>query len=87
MTVDDESEQGEQGEEAQDPAPPAPPARATEPAGRPAPRAPGTSEKGLGLEVARLFGMDPRLLVAPRPRPAPRPTEDDPEDSGQTPDD
>lgn len=73
MTVDDEAEQGE---EAQDPEPPVP---ATEPSGRRAPRAPGSSEKGLGLEVARLFGMDPRLLVAPRPRPEPRSTDDDPE--------
>ncbi|MGH2687606.1 MAG: hypothetical protein ACRDKW_02195 [Actinomycetota bacterium] len=82
MTVDDEPEQGEQ---VQDPAPPAP---ATEPPVRRAPRGPGSNtEQGLGLEVARLFGMDPRLLVAKRPRPAPRSTDDDPEHTDQTPDD
>ena len=40
------------------------------PAERPRPTRRPRTEKGLGLEVARLFGMDPRLLVAPRSRPA-----------------
>jgi len=29
----------------------------------------GDSEKALGLEMARLFGMNPRLLVSPPSRP------------------
>ncbi|HEV3362569.1 MAG TPA: hypothetical protein VG795_00245 [Acidimicrobiia bacterium] len=46
---------------------------------RPAPRKPGSrdSEKALGLEVARLFGLNPRLLVnRPSPPAAPSPKDD-----------
>ena len=47
-----------------------------------APRGPeARSEGALGLEVARLFGMDPRLLVARRVPPAKRPTAEDEEES------
>ena len=42
-------------------------------------RGPGAdNEKALGLEVARLFGVSPRLLVA---RPSPPPAESTPEES------
>jgi hypothetical protein len=42
-----------------------------DPVGRPVPRRPGRdNEKALGLEVARLFGVSPRLLVAPASPPA-----------------
>ena len=38
---------------------------------RPAPKASErNTEKALGLEVARLFGLNPRLLVAPASPPA-----------------
>jgi hypothetical protein len=33
----------------------------------------GDSEKALGLEMARLFGMNPRLLVSPPSRPESQP--------------
>jgi hypothetical protein len=51
------------------------PASAPGPAPRPAPRKPGSdTEKALTLEVARLFGMSPRVLLnrdaSPQP-PAP----------------
>ena len=62
MANDDELEHSEQPE---DRAPGAGPVR---PTGRPAPRRPSArSEKALGLEVARLFGLSPRLLMAPSP--------------------
>jgi hypothetical protein len=47
---------------------------------RPAPRKPGTrdTEKAIGLEVARLFGLNPRLLVnRPTPPAAPSPKDDE----------
>jgi hypothetical protein len=45
---------------------------------RAAPRPPGgDTEKALGLEVARLFGLSPRLLMAPRPAPADAASEED----------
>jgi len=60
--ADDESEQREQ---PKDRAPGAGPVR---PRSRPAPGGPSArSEKALGLEVARLFGLSPRLLMAPPP--------------------
>jgi hypothetical protein len=42
--------------------------RESTPMARPAPRRPGEAnkEKALGLEVARLFGLNPRLLVKPK---------------------
>jgi len=49
---------------------------------KPAPRKPGeaNTEAALGLEVARLFGMSPKLLVK---RAAPvTPTADEPEEAG-----
>lgn len=36
---------------------------------RPAPRLRDDSEKALGLEVAKLFGLSPRLLMTRRPKP------------------
>ena len=38
-------------------------ASAPGPAGRPAPRKPGSDTKALTLEVARLFGIPPRVLM------------------------
>lgn len=52
----------------------------TTPPRRVPPRKPGgDKEKALTLEVARLFGMTPRLLVEPPspPEPRPEPDEDD----------
>jgi hypothetical protein len=40
-----------------------------EPPHRPAPVRRDDSEKGLGLEMARLFGISPKLMTAPK-RPA-----------------
>jgi hypothetical protein len=49
-----------------------------QPESRRAPRGPADrSEKALGLEVARLFGLSPRLLMAPAPAPANAPVGDD----------
>jgi len=49
-----------------------------QPESRRAPRRPADrSEKALGLEVARLFGLSPRLLMAPAPAPASSPVGDD----------
>jgi hypothetical protein len=46
------------------------PAKVVDPMARPALKGPGArSEKALGLEMARLFGLPPRLLVSPPPRP------------------
>jgi len=42
---------------------------------RPAPRRRDDSEKGLGLEMARLFGINPKVMMAPK-APA-RPSEDE----------
>ena len=44
----------------------------------------GNTEKALGLEMARLVGMNPRLLVAPPSRPAarPEPQDDDAAEGG-----
>jgi hypothetical protein len=44
----------------------------------------GSSEKALGLEMARLFGMDPRLLVSPPSRPEAPSTPPD-EDGAESP--
>lgn len=46
------------------------------PAPRTAPARRDDSEKGIGLEMARLFGINPKLMMAPKPRPTP---EDSPE--------
>jgi hypothetical protein len=45
---------------------------------RPALRKPGAAdgEKALGLQVAKLFGISPRLLMAPASAPADRSAED-----------
>jgi len=50
---------------------------------RPAPRKPGSrdTERALGLEVARLFGMNPRLLANRPARPADPSPNDDEDDS------
>jgi hypothetical protein len=47
---------------------------------RPPPRKRDDSEKALGLEVARLFGMNPRQLIERKSTPKADPTPDDPED-------
>jgi hypothetical protein len=39
------------------------------PAPRSAPRRRDDSEKGIGLEMARLFGMNPKLMMAPKSDP------------------
>lgn len=51
------------------------PAPLVDPPSRPAPRPRDDSEKAIGLEVARLFGMNPRQLVTKRP---PRPEAEEP---------
>jgi hypothetical protein len=61
------------------------------PVHRPAPRPPGAAnqEAALGLEVARLFGLNPRLLVnraAPTPPPQPEEGAADGEAEDQVPD-
>ena len=50
---------------------------------RPAPRRRDDSEKALGLEVARLFGLNPRAMMAPKASPVPEDeaASDDPEAS------
>ena len=42
------------------------------------------SEKGLGLEMARLFGHNPKLMMTPKPAPQkpPEPADDE-DDEGQ----
>jgi hypothetical protein len=50
-------------EQSEPPATPDPPPRS-------APTRRDDSEKALGLEMARLFGLSPKLMVAPKPRPA-----------------
>jgi len=47
---------------------------------RPPPRRRDDSERALGLEMARLFGMSPKQMMAPKPKPeASQAPEDDPE--------
>ena len=48
---------------------------------RPAPARRENSDKGIGLEMARLFGMNPRQMMAPKPKP-----EDPPKELRQEPD-
>ena len=43
---------------------------------KPAPRRRDDSEKGIGLEMARLFGLNPKLMMAPK-----KPKPDEQEDS------
>jgi hypothetical protein len=52
------------------------PSKTVDPPSRPAPRRPGAANKeaALGLEVARLFGVSPRLLVKPAAPPSGPPT-------------
>lgn len=45
------------------------PAKSAAPAPRPAPRRRDDSEKAIGLEMARLFGMNPKLMMAPKGKP------------------
>ena len=46
------------------------PPKVADPGRRAALKGPGgNTEKALGLEMARLFGLPPRLLVSPPPRP------------------
>lgn len=51
---------------------------------KPAPRRRDSSEKAIGLEMARLFGINPKLMMAPKPTPEqpPEPA-DDGDDEGQ----
>ena len=51
------------------------------PAPRSAPRRRDDSEKAIGLEMARLFGMNPKLMMAPKPtaQKPPEPADDDDE--------
>jgi hypothetical protein len=53
------------------------------PAPRTAPARRDDSEKGIGLEMARLFGINPKLMMAPKatPQKPPEPADDD--DEGQ----
>ena len=56
------------------------PPKVIDPVRPPALKGPGgNTEKALGLEMARLFGMNPRLLVAPPSRPAAPSTPEDEE--------
>jgi hypothetical protein len=41
------------------------------------------SEKAIGLEMARLFGMNPKLMMAPKPTPQKPPGAADEDDDGQ----
>ena len=43
---------------------------------RPAPRRRDDSEKGLGLEMARLFGINPKVMMAPKASARPSEEED-----------
>jgi len=64
---------------------PGDPAQVVEPARRATPKGlGGNSEKALGLEMARLFGVPPRLLVSPPARPAAQsaPDGEGPEEGG-----
>jgi hypothetical protein len=56
------------------------------PAPRSAPRRRDDSEKAIGLEMARLFGMNPKVMMAPKSPPkSPSEAADDDED-GEPPD-
>jgi hypothetical protein len=52
------------------------------PAPRSAPRRRDDSEKAIGLEMARLFGMNPKLMMAPKPTPQMPPEAADDDDEG-----
>ena len=66
----------EEADVAADEQPEEPAASAPGPAGRPAPRKPDHSEKALTLQVARLFGISPRVLMNREASPqAPSPVE------------
>jgi len=59
------------------------PSKVVDPVRRATLRGPGgVTEAGLGLEMARLFGVSPRLLVHRPSRPGSRPTPD--EDAGDS---
>ena len=76
MTEDNEPKpEGEPESEAQPPEPAAP-------APRPAPRRRDDSEKGIGLEMARLFGINPKVMMAPKSTPQ-KPPESADDDEGQ----
>jgi hypothetical protein len=49
---------------------------------KPAPKRRENSEKAIGLEMARLFGLNPKLMMAPKstPEPPPESADDDEED-------
>ena len=67
-------------EEELDPDTPDDPPKVIDPVRRAALKGPGgNTEKALGLEMARLFGMNPRLLTAPPSRPASQPAPQDEE--------
>lgn len=51
------------------------PKQEDEPQSRSAPVRRDDSEKGIGLEMARLFGINPRLMMAPKPKPEDPPNE------------
>jgi hypothetical protein len=66
----------EEADVAADEQPEEPAAAAPDPAGRPAPRKPDHSEKALTLQVARLFGISPQVLMNRSASPqAPSPVE------------
>ena len=50
---------------------------------KPAPRRRDDSEKGIGLEMARLFGLNPKLMTAPKKTPEPRPEAADNDDGDE----
>jgi hypothetical protein len=65
--------------------------KAPKPDGRPEEQAPrraapqrrDDSEKALGLEMARLFGISPKMMMAPKPTPKTPPEADDDDEDGQ----
>ena len=50
---------------------------------KPLPKRREDSEKAIGLEMARLFGINPKLMMAPKPTPQKPPEPTDDEDEGQ----
>ena len=56
---------------------PEPPAIPNDPPARSGPTRRDNSEKGIGLEMARLFGISPKLMMAPKSPPKERAEADD----------
>ena len=76
----DDNEANSDGPEAQS----EPPATA-DPPPRQMPRRRDDSEAAIGLEMARLFGMNPKTMMAPKspPKPSPEKADDDEDSEGR----